>query len=91
MDLVLIEPNSPEWDFMWNWLANHPLNKDIPEPTTAEHEGEAWQYMGSFMQGERVLHQFRHRFHPVTETRQSVSVSASETFTKEQINKKFKL
>lgn len=91
MELILIEPYSPEWDFMWDWLANHPLNIKLANPTSAEHHGEQWQYMGSYKQGERVLHQFRHRLHPITESVQSVSVSASETFTKEQIAKKFPL
>ena len=91
MDLILIEPNSPEWDFMWKWLEDHPINKDITEPTLAVNNGEAWQYMGSFMQGERVIHQFRHRNHPVTNDRKDLSVNASEAFTKEQIAKKFRL
>lgn len=91
MELVLIEPYSPEWDFMWDWLANHPLNLDIPNPSAALNDGEAWQYMGSYMQGEKVIHQFRHRNHPVTNGVKQVSVNGSEAFTKEQIAKKFRL
>lgn len=76
---------------MWEWLAAHPINKDIEQPSLAMNDGEAWQYMGSYMQGERVIHSFRHRNHPVTNTRKDLSVNASEAFTKEQIVKKFKL
>ena len=91
MDLILIEPNSPEWDFMWEWLEDHPLNKDIPDPTTALNEGESWQYIGSYKQEERVIHTFRHRNHPVTQGVKQVSLNASESFTTEQIAKKFRL
>jgi len=91
MELVLINPSSPEWAFMWTWLEAHPINNGITESSTATNEGESWQYMGSYMQGEKVLHTFRHRHHPVTNDVKNVSVAASETFTKEQIAKKFKL
>lgn len=91
MELVLIEPNSPEWEYMWEWLAAHPINKDIAEPTTALHEGEAWQYMGTFKQDTRIIHEFRHRNHPKTGLRQNLKVQGSDTFTNEQINKQFKL
>jgi len=91
MELVLIEPNSPEWDYMWNWLAEHPINKDIAEPTLAMNEGEGWQYVGSFKQDTRIIHEFRHRKHPKTGLIQNLKVSGSDTFTKEQIHKQFKL
>ena len=89
MELVLIKPESPEWDFMWKWLEDHPLNKDID--TLAPNEGEHWQYMGSLKQKDRLLHQFRHRKHPVTNTVQNVSVQSSEAFTPDQIHKEYKL
>lgn len=91
MELILIEINSPEWDFMWKWLENHPLNQGIENPSQATNENESWQYMGSFKQGERVLHQFRHRNHPVTNKVESVSVNASKELTPDQIKKNFKL
>ena len=91
MELVLIKTDCPEWDFMWNWLASHPLNKGLDEPTTALNENEAWQYMGSYQQKERLLHTFRHRNHPVTNSRQQVSVQSSEAFTQDQIHRTDKL
>lgn len=90
MNLILIKPNSPEWDYMWKWLEDHPLNKDIQEPSTALNEGEAWQYMGSWQQDDRAIHSFRHRNHPVTNNIQTVSVQASEDLTPDQIEKTFK-
>ncbi len=91
MELVLIEQNSQEWEYMWNWLAAHPINEGIVEPTTALNNGEAWQYMGSFKQDDRVIQEFRHRNHPRTNSRQNLKVNASETFTTNQIQKKYKL
>lgn len=91
MELILIEPNSPEWDFMWNWLSNHPINENIEEPSVAQNNGESWQYMGSFKQEERVIHEFRHRNHPATNLIQNLKVHASDAFTNEQIKKAYKL
>ena len=91
MKLILIKIDSPEWDFMWNWLENHPLNKGLENPTSATNDGENWRYMGSFKQGERVIHEFRHRNHPVTNQRQDVKVEASKELTQEQIQKEYKL
>ena len=91
MKLILILPNSPEWDYMWNWLENHPINASLSEPTTALNENEAWQYMGSFKQGERVIHEFRHRNHPLTNTRQDLKLEASKNLTQDQIQKEFNL
>ncbi len=91
MDLVLIIKDSPEWNYMWEWLHNHPINEGIEYPTFTLNEGEGWQYMGSYKQGERVLHTFRHRHHPKYNRVETVSVSASKELTEDQIEKKFKL
>jgi hypothetical protein len=91
MELVLIKQDTPEWEYMWNWLASHPLNEGIENPSLAVNNGEAWQYMGSYKQGERVLHTFRHRQHPRYNKTENVSVSASKELTEEQIAKNFKL
>ena len=91
MELVLITPESEEWEYMWDWLASHPINEGIEDPSLATNNNESWQYMGSLMQGKTVLHQFRHRCHPLTNDVYSLILSASESFTNEQIAKKFKL
>jgi hypothetical protein len=91
MELVLIKQDTPEWNYMWEWLASHPLNEGIENPSLAVNNGEAWQYMGSYKQGERVLHTFRHRQHPKYNKVENVSVSASKELTEEQIAKNFKL
>lgn len=91
MELVLIEPNSHEWNYMWEWLASHPINEGIIEPTAALNDGEAWQYMGSYKQDDRVIHSFRHRNHPRINERKDLNVQASDKFTTDQIHRKFKL
>ena len=66
MELVVIKQGSPEWEFMWDWLTNHPINAGLEEPQVAENKGEAWQYMGSFKNKDKVISEFRHRCHPLT-------------------------
>jgi hypothetical protein len=91
MELILIKQDTPEWEYMWEWLASHPLNEGIENPSLAVNNGEAWQYMGSYKQDKRVLHTFRHRQHPKYNKVENVSVSASKELTEEQIAKNFKL
>lgn len=90
MELVLIEIDSAEWNYMWNWLASHPINEGIENPSLALNDGEAWQYMGSYKQGDRVLSQFRHRNHPKTNTVYSTSIE-HKNFDINCIVKSFKL
>lgn len=91
MELVLIKQDSPEWEYMWGWLASHPVNQGLDEPQVAENEGEAWQYMGSYKNKNAVIHEFRHRNHPVTGGLYKASVGASENFTEDQIEKSAKI
>ena len=91
MELVLIKSESPEWEYMWEWLANHPINKNIPEPTTALNDGEAWQYMGSFKNKDKVIHEFRHRNHPFNNQLQRLNLQATPDLTDDQIEKTIKI
>ena len=76
MEMLIIKEDSNEWNHMWNWVANHPLNDKLTEPTAALHEGEAWQYMGSLRsQDGRVVSEFRHRNHPFDGTRKNVVIN----------------
>lgn len=78
--MLLIQQDSPEWEFMWNWLAIHPINENIAEPSVAVNSlnGEAWQYMGSYRQDTRVVHEFRHRSHPLDNDRKHLVCNASD-------------
>lgn len=91
MELVLIKPESKEWIYMWNWLSVHPMNKDLSDPSEALWEGESWQYMGSFRQNERLIHEFRHRCHPQTNGVKSLKVEASKDMNEDDVEKNFKL
>jgi hypothetical protein len=88
MELILITPKTPEWEYMWEWLSDHPINEGLELPWVALHEGEAWQYMGSYHHKGEVIHSFRHRHHPKTLAIQNVSVKGSDLFTPDQIVKK---
>lgn len=88
MELILIEPDSLEWQYMWGWLDAHPINQNLDGN---EETGEEWQYMGSYRSGERVIHEFRHKDHPLTRCVESLKVQASDGLTPEQITKSFRL
>ena len=85
MELVAIKIGSPEWEFMWNWLASHPINEGLEEPQVAENNGEAWQYMSSYLQSGKILHEFRHRNHPTTNKLEIIVLHGSNAFNEEQI------
>lgn len=85
MELIVIKKDSPEWEYMWNWLADHPYNKELAEPMIALNENEAWQYMGSFKLKERIIHEFRHRNHPITKDVLELKVTASPNMNEESI------
>jgi len=57
LHLMWREPSSPEWEEMWQSLAAEVGNIDEPDPESLE----SWQYMGSSVDEEGVLHEFRHR------------------------------
>ncbi len=91
MDLILLT-TGPEWDYMWDWLSNHPINENVAEPTLAMNNNEAWQYMGTFKQGDRYIHNLRHRCHPITNNVKELCLNASNGFNPEtDIEKSFKL
>ena len=85
MEFILIKKDCPEWDYIWNWIANHPINKDLPDPMDALNEGEQWQYIGSFKHNDKVIHSMRHRYHPVTQGVKNLSLTASEAMNDESI------
>jgi hypothetical protein len=88
MELVLIKIDSQEWNYMWDWVAAHPLNKELEDPSTAKSEdNEVWQYMGSFRHKNETIHEFRHRNHPVTNRVEKLTIKCSETMLNDDIEK----
>ena len=88
MEMLIIKPESAEWNFMWEWLGAHPLNAGLEEPTVAfnPNVAESWQYMGSFRSQGRVIHTFRHRAHPLDDERKYLKVAASEHMCDDDID-----
>ena len=87
MKLVLLKPNSIEWDFAWNWVASHPLNEGQEDPSTVMNNGYGWMYMGSYWNGsDKLISEFRHKLHPKTNNVQKLSIQHPE-FTKESFEK----
>lgn len=91
MDIVIVERDTPEWDYIWDYIANHPINEDVDEPRVALNQGEQFQYMGSFRQGDKVIHTVRHRSHPKNNDKVNLTFNASDKFTSEQISKVIKV
>jgi hypothetical protein len=87
MELVLLKPESREWEYAWHWLEQHPINLELSEPTLALNEGEGWKYMGSLKQGNRILHQFKHLKHPKTGGIKELSLVGSPEFTEADIER----
>jgi hypothetical protein len=77
--IFVVKQGSKEWDYLWSELAKLSINQGLPKPTEAEDEdtGETWQYMGTVIQGNGLVHQFRHRNHPKTKKRELVNIAVS--------------
>lgn len=91
MEMVLIKQGSAEWENMWDVVANHPINEGYEHPSVVLNNGEAWQYMGSFRQDNRIIHEFRHRNHPTFNRREYIKFPASESITDDDIEKALKV
>jgi hypothetical protein len=70
---IEVNPGSEVWDSAWSGL-RFILNKEGVGPGDGSIDqycdGEGWQLMGSYRQGSGIVHQFRHRDHPITKCRE---------------------
>jgi hypothetical protein len=87
MELIFIKQDTSEWDFIWLWLELHPINEGIEEPKTALNNGKTWEYMGTYRNNGKIVHEFVHRNHPKTNKEYTASLNASDTFSDDQIEK----
>ncbi len=87
MEMILLKIDSGEWERLWDWVATHPINEGLDDPRIAENEGEMWMYMGSFRQDKRVIHELRHRLFPKTNSLQRLTMSATDLFNDNDIEK----
>jgi hypothetical protein len=85
MELILLKEGCAELEWLWNWLAVHPINEGIADPCLATNEGQSWQYLGTFRHNGKVVHELRHRKHQKTNTKVDLKVSASPLFNEESI------
>lgn len=81
------DPDNPEYRYMWEQVATHPLNKDLRDPHVAlnQRSHEAWQYMGTWSKAGSVSHEFRHRDHPLLDARIVIRIPASPAYDGEPI------
>lgn len=92
MELILLKLDSKELEYIWNYIEKHPINEGVEDPTRTLNNGYGWAYMGSFMQGNRVIHQIQHKNHPSTNTIKTICLNASDGFNpNEDIEKSFRL
>jgi hypothetical protein len=92
--LYILARGSEEWDCAWNRLWRTRVGGITPkhqdyDPAT----GEDWQYMGtaSYLQPDgsrRWMHDFRHRWHPISRKRLYVKVEASPGWDVERNNRR---
>lgn len=87
MELLFIKQDQSEWDFIWLWLELHPINEGLEDPRIALNKGKTWEYMGSYRNNDKVVHEFIHKNHPKTNNRYIATLNASDTFNDSQIEK----
>jgi len=91
MDFILITEFSTEWNYMWEWIQNHPINEGLENQKIAENNGAVWEYMGSYMQGKKAIHEFRHISHPSNNETIKLSLASSNQLSDDEIAKRFKI
>jgi hypothetical protein len=87
MEMIIVKRDSDEWNYMWEYVATHPINEGLPDTSIAMNQGEAWQYIGSFKSGKRVVHEFRHRNHPNTQKVEVIKLHGNENLGTDDIEK----
>lgn len=92
--ILLVKAESKEWDYMWDELAKHKSNHELPAPVVAENFGEVWQYMetlevSSLWSGKHHIHCFRHRLHPVKGDDYRLKIPASRDFNPDEMQFSF--
>ncbi len=90
MEFVIIKVDSNLWNNLWDELALHPINEGVESPSTAIHEGNSWEYRGSFKQDNIIISDFLHRKHPTTNNSYRVSIRR-EIFDNTDIAKTIRL
>ena len=85
MDFVILKQGSPTWEHIWDEIAKNPINNGIDNPSIAMNEGEAWQYMGTILDGTKYLSDFRHRCHPYNSLPKYITIEHPDGIPDEDI------
>lgn len=80
LEVVFVKPHSPEWDYIWDYVTNHPINKDIEEPRVAQNGSHAWRYMGTTTFKSEAIHTVKHTLHPTINDATVITIRASEKY-----------
>jgi hypothetical protein len=76
MEYIIFKENSDDWNFIWDWLASHPINKGIEKPKVALNDNDysCWMYMGTFKKDDVVISELVHKNHPITKSYQKLTL-----------------
>lgn len=86
--MISIKPESSEWERMWNWVADHPINKGLSEPSVAmSKDNKTWRYVDSFRNKNETVHQFIHENHPITNKAESICLISREVISDDEIQR----
>jgi hypothetical protein len=88
MEFVLIKIQSEAWNEMWDFIKAHPINSGLELPDLALNPDtkSGWTYIGSYKHKDRVISEFNHSLHPVTQKPEKVSYSHSNEVGPDQIH-----
>jgi len=77
---VVYQPADTQWPALWAALGRRIVAEGLGDGSDLEqqHDGEAWQYLGSIVADDRSRHSFRHRDHPSTGERVAFDLSTKE-------------
>ena len=86
MEFVKVKFDSAEWEYMWDFVSTHPINEGIENPHEAMNDGEVWQYMGTYKNKNKYVHEFIHKQHPKTNEPYKISINGSDNVSEDQFD-----
>jgi hypothetical protein len=92
---IHVECDSAEWNYMWESLGKHEMNKGIFEPDVALYDHNVWYYLGTEIVHDeptfdkfglfRIQHIFHHHCHPKTKRQEYLRIPPSQEFIQRMI------
>jgi hypothetical protein len=90
IEFVLIKKDSLEWNHIWSYVEQAPINQGIENPSVAWNNDTGWMYMGSMTDGKSIIHRVIHTCHPYNNGSFELSFNGTDNF-KNDIYKKFRI